>query len=91
MLHRGSRAQRESVIHQQKVRRLLEKELHGRSIDMNALLMDAQIVIKEGVRMRHGAKVKLCSIEGCTNQAQKGGVCVKHGAKKERKQGKKYI
>ena len=64
------------MIHQQKVRRLLlEKELHGRSIDMNALLMDAQIVIKEGVCMRHGAKVKLCSIEGCTNQAQKGGVC----------------
>jgi hypothetical protein len=25
--------------------------------------------------------VKLCSSEGCTNQAQKGGVCVRHGAK----------
>ena len=33
--------------------------------------------------MKHGAKVKvkLCSIEGCTNQAKKGGVCMKHGAK----------
>ena len=31
--------------------------------------------------MRHGAKVKLCSYEGCTNYPQKGGVCVKHGAK----------
>ena len=31
--------------------------------------------------MKHGAKVKLCSIEGCTSFAQKGGVCKKHGAK----------
>eukprot|EP00985_Skeletonema_marinoi_P008050 scaffold3586_cov115-Skeletonema_marinoi.AAC.6 len=26
-------------------------------------------------------KVKLCSSEGCTNQAKQGGVCIKHGAK----------
>ena len=31
--------------------------------------------------MRHGAKVKLCSSEGCANQAQNGGVCISHGAK----------
>jgi len=36
--------------------------------------------------MRHGAtpKIKLCSIEGCTNQAIKGGVCKRHGAKAKR-------
>ena len=31
--------------------------------------------------VRHGAKLKRCSSEGCTNQAVNGGVCVKHGAK----------
>ena len=30
--------------------------------------------------MRHGAKVKRCSSDGCNNQVQKGGVCIKHGA-----------
>ena len=30
--------------------------------------------------MKHGAKVKLCNSEGCTNQVQKGGVCCRHGA-----------
>ena len=29
--------------------------------------------------MRHGATVKRCSIEGCTNQVIKGGVCMRHG------------
>ena len=29
--------------------------------------------------MKHGAKVKRCSREGCTNKAVKGGVCKKHG------------
>jgi hypothetical protein len=33
------------------------------------------------VCIRHGAKVKGCSSEGCTNIALKGGVCVRHGAK----------
>ena len=32
--------------------------------------------------IRHGAKVKLCSFEGCTNQVVKIGVCIRHGAKK---------
>ena len=31
--------------------------------------------------MRHGAKRKLCSNEGCSTQAKKGGVCFRHGAK----------
>ena len=33
--------------------------------------------------MRHGAKldVKLCSREGCPNNAVSGGVCAKHGTK----------
>ena len=30
--------------------------------------------------MKHGAKQKRCSIEECTKQAQKGGVCCRHGA-----------
>ena len=30
--------------------------------------------------MRHGAKVKLCSTDGCTNQVVRGGVCIQHGA-----------
>ena len=31
--------------------------------------------------MKHGAKVKRCSNEDCTNGAVKGGVCKRHGAK----------
>eukprot|EP00984_Skeletonema_dohrnii_P024334 scaffold13442_cov96-Skeletonema_dohrnii-CCMP3373.AAC.3 len=40
------------------------------------------MVVKGGVCVRHGAKVKrkLCSREGCTNIAIKGGVCTRHGA-----------
>ena len=30
--------------------------------------------------MKHGAKIKLCSVEGCTNYSQRGGVCKRHGA-----------
>ena len=30
--------------------------------------------------MKHGAKVKQCSTEGCTNKVVKGGVCWRHGA-----------
>ena len=38
-----------------------------------------------GLRRRPSAKVtrKLCSNEGCTSQARKGGVCWRHGAKKK--------
>jgi len=31
--------------------------------------------------MKHGAKVKLCSKEGCSNNALKGGMCWSHGGK----------
>ena len=37
------------------------------------------------MHFRHGAKVKLCSVDGCTNQTAKGGVCIRHGAIKKRK------
>jgi hypothetical protein len=40
-------------------------------------------VYKGGVCVRHGAKKKRCSSEGCTNIAKKGGVCTKHGAKRK--------
>ena len=33
--------------------------------------------------MRHGANVKRCKIDGCTTQARKNGLCVRHGAKTE--------
>jgi len=32
-------------------------------------------------KKKSGAKPKQCNYEGCTNLAQKGGVCIKHGAK----------
>jgi hypothetical protein len=34
------------------------------------------------VCVRHGANVSLCNIEACTTRAKKGGVCIRHGAKK---------
>jgi hypothetical protein len=37
-----------------------------------------------GVCITHGAKVKECSHDGCTNGVIKGGVCVTHGAKRKR-------
>lgn len=30
--------------------------------------------------MKHRAKLKRCSIDGCTNQAKRRGVCCRHGA-----------
>ena len=36
--------------------------------------------VKGGVRIKHGAEVKKCSVDGCENYSQKGGVCVNHGA-----------
>jgi hypothetical protein len=38
------------------------------------------------VCIKHGATwtKKRCCSDGCTNQAQKGGVCIKHGSKVER-------
>ena len=34
--------------------------------------------------MKHGAKVKRCSTEGCKSFAVKGGVCMRHGAQTKR-------
>jgi hypothetical protein len=34
--------------------------------------------VEQGAKKEH----KRCSYEGCTNRAQKEGVCTKHGAKK---------
>jgi len=31
----------------------------------------------------HGAKMKTCSHEGCTNWLVKGGFCTRHGAKRK--------
>ena len=38
----------------------------------------------KGVCIRHGAKVKTCSHEGCTNNVQNRGVCIR-GAKRSTK------
>ncbi|KAK1748336.1 hypothetical protein QTG54_000275 [Skeletonema marinoi] len=38
---------------------------------------------KEKIMMRKKKKRKLCTAEGCENQARNGGVCVKHGAKRK--------
>ena len=35
--------------------------------------------------IRHGAKVKVCSSEGCTKKVVRGGVCWRHGAEVEPK------
>ena len=41
-------------------------------------------VVKAGVCVPHGAKVKRCTHhEGCTNQVVKRGVCITHGAKQK--------
>mmetsp|Transcript_19939 Transcript_19939/g.39956 ORF Transcript_19939/g.39956 Transcript_19939/m.39956 type:complete len:99 (+) Transcript_19939:278-574(+) len=46
-----------------------------------AAVTDAKIMLKiGGVCVRHGAKLKRCSSEGCSNQVKKGGVCRRHGA-----------
>ena len=36
---------------------------------------------KKGMRIRHGAEIKLCSSEECTNHIVKGGVCTRHEGK----------
>eukprot|EP00985_Skeletonema_marinoi_P006464 scaffold2799_cov126-Skeletonema_marinoi.AAC.3 len=42
------------------------------------------VAVQAGVCMRHGARRKLCSSEGCTNMVV-GGVCIRHVAKVTRK------
>ena len=40
--------------------------------------------ITEGVCVKHGAKVRRCKHDGCTNQVINGGLCMRHGAKVNR-------
>jgi len=52
---------------------------HGAiNVDMNAPLRSAQILLQGGVCMKHGARVKQCSSDGCTNHARCGEVCIRH-------------
>ena len=43
-------------------------------------LPDNKTAKQGGLCIQHGAKMKRCSSEGCTNQAQRRGVCKRHGA-----------
>ena len=53
---------------------------------MNAQLKDAQIKSsKEEYFGDNGVFIPLYSSEGYTNQVVKGGVCIRHGAKKKKK------
>eukprot|EP00984_Skeletonema_dohrnii_P014681 scaffold6206_cov76-Skeletonema_dohrnii-CCMP3373.AAC.1 len=42
---------------------------------------DAQINLRSAQEAQGKDSRKLCSIEGCTNKACKGGLCMRHGAK----------
>jgi hypothetical protein len=44
----------------------------------------ANIAVKEGVCVEHGAKTKRCSQEGCANRAVRGGICATHGVRTKR-------
>jgi hypothetical protein len=46
--------------------------------------MDVQIKLRTeecALGMEQKVEQKRCSIDGCTNHVQKGGVCIKHGGK----------
>ena len=38
------------------------------------------LVRRNGVCVRHGAKLKSCSVPGCKNNAVRRTLCIKHGA-----------
>lgn len=65
-------------------------QLHDVSINKKASkICSNEVSIKPGAKSKtkyryYRHRVKLCSHEGCTNNAQTGGVCIKHGAKKKR-------
>lgn len=49
----------------------------------NACTKNVQILLRrEGCALiiKHGAKVQLCSSDGCTNPSKKRGLCRRHGA-----------
>jgi hypothetical protein len=52
-----------------------------RGVRVNA---NANSAAKKGatIMVEHGARVKLCKQDGCKNQVQTGGVCIKHGVRK---------
>jgi hypothetical protein len=50
----------------------------GSSAAMRGVLMEPRR--EEFVSHTHGAVVKRCSHDGCTNQAKQGGVCITHGS-----------
>lgn len=54
--------------------KLVQKELSEGALSNSA---------DDNDRIKHGAKKHTCREEGCTNQAQNGGVCFRHGAKRE--------
>ena len=41
---------------------------------------DSQMVVNGGVCMKHDARIKRCSRDGCKNQAKKGEVYMEHEA-----------
>ena len=57
--------------------------VHFKSEEENTLVFKMMALIG-GVCTKHGALIKRCSSEGCTNQAKRRGLCVKHGAKVKR-------
>ena len=49
--------------------------------EMQCRRMRTNNVVNSGLCLRHGAKVKLCSVKRCKSQAHDGVVCIWHGAK----------
>jgi hypothetical protein len=52
----------------------------------DAVVKGVQIMLskEEFARSMGQRSSYLCSVEGCTNHSKRGGVCIKHGAKKKR-------
>jgi len=44
----------------------------------------SNLVVQDGVCLKHGARVKRCSQDGCKNYVKQGGVCLTHGARVKR-------
>ena len=65
-------------------------QLHDVSINKKASkICSNEVSIKPGAKSKtkyryYRHRVKLCSHEGCTNNAQKGGLCTRHGAKRKK-------
>lgn len=65
-------------------------QLHDVSINKKASkICSNEVSIKPGAKSKtkyryYRHRVKLCSHEGCTNNAQTGGLCTRHGAKRKK-------